>query len=138
MTQSWPLSPASRGRGKSPSSVCQAAFPSKQHLPSQQHRASLGSTAPFQHKSCTIPSSQPMQYSEFIFTPFPVFSLISSTCSSPCLEPQSAALSKNVLVYPPSPVTPGHAPCSLAYSQSIEQPAKPRHKPSWMKKSLAI
>lgn len=35
-------------------------------------------------------------------------------------------------------VTPSHAPCSLALSQSIEQRAKPLRKLSWMKKSLAI
>lgn len=72
MTQPWPLSPALQG-GTSPSSICQATFPAKQHLPSQQHRAWLGSTAPFQHKSCTIPSSQLMQYPGFIFHPFPCF-----------------------------------------------------------------
>lgn len=98
MTQSCPGLSSHPPGGKSPSPC---AFPPKQHPPSQQHQIWLGSTAPFQHKSCPISSSQHMQYPGFISPPFLV-SVISLPCSSPCPEPHSAALSKNTLIPPPS------------------------------------
>lgn len=132
-----PLPSVSRGENPPPPTWPPAPppLPARQHLPSQQRRAWWGSAAPSRHKSCTIPSSRLTQYPGLIFHPFPCF--LAHLLDS--LQPLPGAPKRGSFEERPRPRHPRpRAPCSLARGQSVEQPAQPLHKSSWMKKSLAI
>jgi len=97
--------------------------------------AAQGLAGPFPAQ--ILHNSRLMQYPGFIFHPFPCF-----LTDLDLLQPLPGAPKRSSFEERPCasslPGTPSHAPRSLVGSQSVEQPAEPLHKPSWMKKSLAV